>query len=300
MQEGNRETGTESEERLEAEEPEALPAEDQPRPSLAERLMSLDPTRGGGARERTPASPPPPSAPAAEGPPGPGSSGSTSAAAPTQERPTPQERPSASQADRRGWNSSVTRFSSAILEDALEESRRYIQVRYAVFLASVAVVFLLTVIVGIVFVGSLLGGSDWERIAISGAVATVSIILLLLLQYRPARSFGSAASQVAQLEATRAHLNKSFEFWDRYLGERRESHQLSANDVAMAVSSLTAASRELMNTEMDLEAGLARASENQDRESGSRRGSQGSQSAQGPGQRASQPPTSTMPDPRRY
>jgi hypothetical protein len=173
-----------------------------------------------------------------------------------------------------------------VVEDTLDEARRYIRVRYFVFLASILVVFLVAVIVGIVFIASLLSGSDWERIGISGGVAGVSIVLLVLLQYRPARSFALAASQLAQLEATQNNLNRSFGFWERYLAERQHTHQLTANDVGQAVASLTAASRDLMTTELSLEAGFAKAYE---------------AAAKAGGKAAvSGVPTTTTPDPGRY
>jgi hypothetical protein len=131
-----------------------------------------------------------------------------------------------------------------------------------------------------------LSGSDWERIGISGGVTAVSVFLLVLLQYRPARSFALAASQLAQLEATQTNLNRSFGFWERYLAERQQAHQLTANDVGMAVSSLTAASRDLMTTELSLEAGFAKAFE--------------AAAKAGAGKTTSGMPSTTSPDPGRY
>ncbi len=175
------------------------------------------------------------------------------------------------------------RFTPSGVDDALDQARRYIQVRYIIFLVSLLSVFLLTAIAGTVFVVLLLGGSDWERTAISGGVAAFLVVILIILQYRPARSFASAATQVAQLESTRASLNKSIEFWDRFLAERQEERQLSAENIALAVSSITAASRELVQSEVDTEMGP------------------GARTARpGRTEEAQAPATKSAPDPRRY
>jgi hypothetical protein len=174
----------------------------------------------------------------------------------------------------------MARFSPVMAEDALTEARRFIRFRYFAFLASVLVVFVFTVIVGVAFIEALLSDEEWERLGINGGVVAVSTALLVLLLYRPGGSLALAASQMAQLEATRAHLNKSYEFWERYLVERQDDHQLTANDVALAVSSLTAASR-------DMTEGLA--GEAADSKPMPRNGT-----------RSGRPPTETLPDPRRY
>ena len=234
-------------------------------PSLAERLMSLDPSRGTNGR-------PAPTTPSRKV--------DTPSAASTQPA---ADRPSSPQTERRAWNPPAARFSPAIVEDTLDEARRYIRFRYLVFLASILVVFLVALIVGVAFIASLLSGADWEQTGISGGVLAVSILLLVLLQYRPARSFALAASQLAQLEATQGHLTKSYGFWERYLVEHQKAHQLTANDVALAVSSLTAATRELMTAQLSLDGGVANQSD-----------------ANGKRARGSRLPTGINPDPRRY
>ena len=138
--------------------------------------------------------------------------------------------------------------SPPMLSDSLHEARRYIFLRYMIFLASVAMVFVVAVVVGIILLGSLLADTDWKNLVIIGAIEALAIILLVFLQYRPPRSFGSAASQVAQLEATRTQLSKSFEFWERYLNERPEDRPVTANEVALAVSSLADACNALLDT----------------------------------------------------
>lgn len=178
----------------------------------------------------------------------------------------------------------MNRFSPSSVDDALNQARRYIQVRYVIFLASLLVVFALTAIAGGVFAVSLLNDSDWKQSAISGGVAAFMVLILILLQYRPARSFGSAATQVAQLEATRSSLNKSIEFWDRFLDERQQARELTANDIAMAVTSMTTASRELIDAEIDVEVGRSAKAQAAKAEQGSSDKSR----------------SRTMPDPRRY
>jgi hypothetical protein len=147
------------------------------------------------------------------------------------------------------------------------------------------IVFLVTVIVGVAFIVSLLG-SDWERIGISGGVLAVAVILLILMQYRPARSFALAASQLAQLEAAQTQMNRSFTFWERFIQDRQASHELTAQDVATAVSSLSSAAGNLMNAQAELDVAVA-----------------GSRPAQAPAQQSRNGPrlpTTAAPDPRRY
>ena len=223
---------TENELQTSGETGEAASGDGQPSRSLAERLMALDPTvPEGSVRESRPS--------AAMGRP---------AEAPAERGASAAERRSnwAAGLAARDLGREAWRLNPAILEGALDEARTYIRVAYIAFLASVAVVFLAAVVSTIVFFGSLASGAEWKQLAISGGFSLVVVVLLVFLQYRPARGFGSAASQVMQLEATRTHLNKSFEFWEKFLNERGESKPLAAQDVAMAVSSLTAASQGLI------------------------------------------------------
>lgn len=138
----------------------------------------------------------------------------------------------------------VTRPSAAIPEDALRHAHRYVRARYAAFLASSAAALLLTVFFGGLLIGSLLGIFDWERGAIAGSAAAVSVILLVLLQSGPATSLGSASLHLARVEVSRAELNQSFALWDRYWDERLEAGQ-TADEVDAAGSPLTPAAREL-------------------------------------------------------
>jgi len=241
------------------EEPEAAP-----RPSLAERLMGISsvgatsearPSTGGerslserlmsaapasSAQRPQPAYAPPPPLPAASPPP----------AEPAPSRPA--ESRAAPPAPR-----PALRLSPPVLDGTLDEAHHYIRLRYYVFLGSVLLVFLLAAIGALTFLIALAGGSGWKELAIIGGMETLAIAFLIFLQYRPARSFGSAAAQVAKLEATRAQLTKSFEFWERFLNERQETRPLTAQEVAMAVASLTEASNGLF----DADAGLGQAAD---------------------------------------
>ncbi|HWO74264.1 MAG TPA: hypothetical protein VNN21_11985 [Dehalococcoidia bacterium] len=205
--------------------------------SLAERLMNAAPAGTGSRPQPSQASPPP-----------------QAAASP----PPPPEPPPARPADSRvAAPRPNVRLTPPVLDGTLDEAHHYIRLRYYVFLGSVLLVFLLAVFGAIAFLVALAGDADWKKLAIIGGMETLAIAFLIFLQYRPARSFGSAATQVAKLEATRAQLNKSFEFWERFLNERQETRPLTAQEVAMAVASLTEASNGLF----DVETGLGQAAE---------------------------------------
>lgn len=150
----------------------------------------------------------------------------------------------AAQAQPRAQDAAVTRPSAAIPEDALRHADRYVRARYAAFVASAAAVLLLTVIAGGVLIGSLLGSSDWERGAIAGSAAAASVILLVLLQYGPATSLGSASLHLVRLEASRVQLNHCFALWECYWDEPPEAGR-TADDIDAGGSPLTAAAREL-------------------------------------------------------
>jgi hypothetical protein len=250
---------------------EAPAEEPSSRLSLTERLMRSEPVAA--------ANPAGAGATAATASPASAATGAASVAGTTSARPA-----SRAPEKRFAWNGGTSRVSSPVVDNMLTEARRFIRFRYFVFMASVAVLFALTVVSGVVFVASLLGDADWEQTAVSGAVAGIALFLLIALQYRPARSFGSAAFQVAQLEAARAHLNVSYELWERFIADKEEANQLSANDVATAVASLTNASRLIDIEEM------ARAAEQ-------KRTGRGSASA---APTSFSLPSATMPDPRRF
>jgi hypothetical protein len=165
------------------------------------------------------------------------------------------------------------------MDSALREARRDIQVRYVTFLACILILFATLAVGAGILVVSLLMDTGWEQQAASGAVAGGALLFLLLMQYRPARSFVSAGAEIAQLEALRAHLEKSHALWDEFLEEHEGSHEVTANDIALAVSSMTFATREMV-------AAQASFVETRDRPQGS--------------DKTRTLPTPTMPDPRRY
>jgi hypothetical protein len=135
----------------------------------------------------------------------------------------------------------------------LDEVNNFIRLRYYVLLASVAFAFGLAIVSGIAMLGALLADADWQVLAITSALEAMALIalvaILVFLQNEPSIHSAPTSTEIAQLETARAYLNKSFEFWEKYLNER----EVTAEDVALAVSSLTAASHSLL----DLEAGLA-------------------------------------------
>ena len=165
------------------------------------------------------------------------------------------------------------------LDNALKEARNYIRLRYVVFLVSVVVLLVLTLIGAATFISEMLGSRNWEKLALSGGLGLVSLAMLVILQYRPANGFRLAAVQWAQLEAARQSLNHSVELWDEFLTHREATNELSPMDVTAAVSSLAAASRAFSNLESNT-AGPSRASSRE----------------------ATRPhlPTPTAPDPNRY
>ena len=195
--------------------------------------------------------------------------------APARERPMPPV------GSRLPVSASSTSDLNQSLNEALREARRFIRIRYFIFLASVTVFFATVAVATVVLVLSLLEGARWEQQAASGAVAATALLLLILIQYRPAGSFESAAVEIAQMEVLRTHLDKSYSLWAEFLGDRASTGQVSANEVAMAVSSMTLASRQLV-------AALAEFVEPQRK------------SRKPIAQLRSELPTPTVPDPRRY
>lgn len=143
------------------------------------------------------------------------------------------------------------------LESSLNEANNLVRLRYQVLLASVAFVFGLAIVSGIAMLGALVANAEWQVLAIIGALEAAALLalvaILVFLQNEPSVHSAPTSTEIAQLETARAYLNKSFEFWEKYLNEREGNRSITAEDVAIAVSSLTAASHGLL----DLEAGLA-------------------------------------------
>jgi hypothetical protein len=171
--------------------------------------------------------------------------------------------------------------SSPTLNEALREARRFIRLRYFTFLVTVGILFGAGVVAAAVLVVSLLSDTGWEQQVASGAVAGAAVLLLVMLQYRPAGSFAAAGAEIFQLEALRADLEKSYDLWDVFLQQREARQQVSANDVATAVSSMASATRDLVAAQTELMRSSSRPSRNRE-----------------PG--PSSLPTPTFPDPRRY
>lgn len=222
--------------------PNGAPPPERTGSSLAQRLMALDPTVKAPAPEVT--SPP------------------VATAGPAVERPPehllarPQEPASETIAPRapepRAPRHNVRdawRITPPLPEGALEEARTYVRVAYLIFLGSVAVFALLSLLSALFFLGAIVGGSDWQDVAARGAFLGCSLLLLLFVQYRPPRGFADAGRQITQLESTRAEVNKSVEFWERYLAERAAEHSLSSQDVTIAVSSLAEAAKSVIALE---------------------------------------------------
>jgi hypothetical protein len=139
--------------------------------------------------------------------------------------------------------------------ESLKDARRFVRVRYYSFLASM-VILLAAFVIGALILGiSRLNDGPWEVQAVAGAVAGGSLLLLIALQYRPAAGFASAAAELAQLEALESHLDRSYALWDAFLEDRESKQQVMANEVALAVSSMTAATRDLVAAQADFVGG---------------------------------------------
>ena len=227
------------------------------RPSLAERLMNPQQRAATASLDR----------PAAEPAPAPSA---------VEERPLPVA-PSAA------LRSAAPAFAQATnpAGQSLKEARRMIRLRYLVFLASMFVLFATMVAATIALAVFALGDGRWEELAASGAIAGAALLLLVLLQYRPIAGYATAASELTRLEALSTHLEKSYALWDGFLEQKRSSQQVGANDVALAVSSMTAATRDMVS----LQAELLR--------------TRGGASTP-PATQLGSFPTPTSPDPRRY
>jgi hypothetical protein len=143
------------------------------------------------------------------------------------------------------------------LESSLDEANSLFRLRYYVLLASVAFVFGLAIVSGVAILGALVANAGWQVLAIIAALEALALLalvaILVFLQHEPSIHAAPTSTEIAQLETARAYLNKSFAFWEKYLNEREQNRSITAEDVAIAVSSLTAASHSLL----DLEAGLA-------------------------------------------
>jgi hypothetical protein len=152
------------------------------------------------------------------------------------------------------------RAGSGSLESTAGEAERLARLRYNALVSALAVVFGLAIVAGLAVVFAVIGDAEWQLVAIAGgleALAVVALVaLLMFLEHEPLIQAAPTSTEMAQLETARTYMNKSFEFWEKYLTEREDGRPVTAEDVAMAVSSLTAASHNLL----DLEAGLAKAS----------------------------------------
>jgi hypothetical protein len=178
----------------------------------------------------------------------------------TQIRPTATAASSATAAPSRkksqlssgtGVNRKDVRVSSPTLENALAEAHDYTRLRYFAFFSAVVFVFALAVAFGVAMVWALATGVGWQTLAIvtaSEALALVALgAFLLFLQLGPPRNLGTSAEELAKREAARAYLNKSYDLWERFLSNHSESRTVTAEDVALAVSSLTAASQAVLD-----------------------------------------------------
>jgi hypothetical protein len=155
---------------------------------------------------------------------------------------------------RSNWSSAIDReiprrVSPGALDNAMEEARSYVRTSFRLFLVSVIVTLILSAISSAFFLASVINYSDWQKPVITGAFSLVTVAFVFLLQYAPARNYRAGAAQVTQIEATRVHLNKAYELWERYLNERDSGHPITAEEMAIAVSSLTAATQGVVEIE---------------------------------------------------
>ena len=171
-------------------------------------------------------------------------------------------------------------ISNASITASLKEARRFVRVRYFSFLTLLLVLAATLIVAVVVLTESLLNDGRWEVQAGSAAVAAGALAILVLMQYRPASTYSSASVELAQLEALRIHLEHSYGVWNEFLTARRD-RDISANEIATAVASMTSTTRELVSLQAEfMSSNLA--------DRGSRQPPRPSF------------PTPTMPDPRRY
>lgn len=169
---------------------------------------------------------------------------------------------------------------SASASESLREARRFVRLRYFSFLGVLLIVAATLAVSVITLAVFLLSESSWQEKAGSAVVAGAALVLLIVLQYRPASTYSSAAIELAQLEAMRMHLEKSYGAWDEYLKSRERVREVTASEFATAVASMTSTTREMVALQAELLQ--------------TKKATRTGQSAR-PGF-----PTPTMPDPRRY
>lgn len=125
----------------------------------------------------------------------------------------------------------------ATLTTGLDEAATYIRLGFWSFIGLAGLILIGTLAAAGFLVASISSEAGWQRLAATGTATAIGVCVLLLLQYRPPQSFLLAGPRLAALEARRAQLRKSFEWWDRFLNETAATSE----DVAKAVSSLAAA-----------------------------------------------------------
>jgi hypothetical protein len=194
--------------------------------------------------------------------------------------PQAADAPSQDSVSHRPAFTSFSSTSNLIMSQSLNEARRLMRLRYFAFLGSIAILFTTLIAAASTLAVFLLSDGGWEELAASGVVAGAALLLLILVQYRPAAGFAAAAAEIAGLDALSSHLQKSYALWDGFLDQSGSTRQVGANDVALAVSSMTSATREIIALQTQLLE--------------SRRGT----ARTGPAHRVM--PTPTSPDPRRY
>jgi hypothetical protein len=144
-----------------------------------------------------------------------------------------------------------SKVSSPTLENALAEAHDYTRLRYFAFFSAVVFVFSLAVAFGGALIWALATSVGWQTLAIIAASEALALValgaFLLFLQLGPPGNLRPSAEELAKREAARAYLNKSYDLWERFLSNHNESRAVTAEDVALAVSSLTAASQAVLD-----------------------------------------------------
>lgn len=131
---------------------------------------------------------------------------------------------------------------SDVLRSSLEQARRYVYLTQAILIASLVIASIFSLASGLVLIGVLATGAEWQTVGITGALGVVSIITLFLLAYRPGGTHRLALTQLAQLETARAYLDQIFNVWDKFFDSRTDAGvNITTDEVSVAMASLTEA-----------------------------------------------------------
>jgi hypothetical protein len=191
-------------------------------------------------------------------------------------RPRPPDQP------RAAWELAVGKeswggFTANLLDSSILEARGRTHLYFGVYIAAVCLTFIPCLFSAIFFISSLISGAEWQRLVSTGLMTAGLATLAAFILYRPPASVNKAAGKVAQLEAARAYLDKYPSYWESFFRYRGASPSpLTADEVAAAVASLTAASHSIL---FDVEANEAPSRNGEAREASTTKGESNAEQA---------------------